>query len=53
METKRMENREEGIRQQTQPREENLKGTLASVLIVGAFILLSWFGIFGLFLQRG
>jgi|HigsolmetaAR204D_1030405.scaffolds.fasta_scaffold03691_6 hypothetical protein len=51
METKRIENREERVR--LQPREENLKGTLTSVLIVGAFILVVWFAMFGLFLQRG
>ncbi|TRY24163.1 cytochrome c oxidase subunit 2A [Brevibacillus sp. LEMMJ03] len=37
---------------QTQPEQENLKGTFAAVLLVGAFILLSWFGVFGLFLNR-
>ncbi|WP_019121316.1 cytochrome c oxidase subunit 2A [Brevibacillus massiliensis] len=30
----------------------SLKGTLASVLLVGAFIVVSWFGIFFLFLSR-
>jgi hypothetical protein len=37
---------------QTQTEQENLKGAFASVLIVGAFILLSWFSVFGLFLDR-
>ncbi|CAJ1004383.1 MULTISPECIES: cytochrome c oxidase subunit 2A [Bacillales] len=36
----------------TQPEQENLKGTFAAVLLVGAFILLSWFGVFALFLNR-
>ncbi|MEJ8548301.1 cytochrome c oxidase subunit 2A [Brevibacillus borstelensis] len=35
----------------TQP-EQNLKGTFVAVLLVGAIILLSWFGVFGLFLGR-
>ncbi|MED1795607.1 cytochrome c oxidase subunit 2A [Brevibacillus nitrificans] len=35
---------------QTEP--ENLQGTFAAVLIVGGIILLSWFGVFGLFLER-
>ncbi|WP_421617260.1 cytochrome c oxidase subunit 2A [Brevibacillus sp. TJ4] len=52
METQHSVNREGKMPEQTQPQQENLKGTLASVLIVGAVILLSWFGIFGLFLDR-
>ncbi|ADG05192.1 cytochrome c oxidase subunit 2A [Kyrpidia tusciae] len=32
--------------------EENLKGTLASVFIVGAVLLASWLGVFILFLDR-
>ncbi|WP_312114596.1 cytochrome c oxidase subunit 2A [Brevibacillus reuszeri] len=38
-------------KEKTQP-EENLTGTFAAVLIVGGIILLSWFGVFGLFLER-
>jgi hypothetical protein len=38
---------------QTQPETDSLKGTFAAVLMIGAFILLSWFGAFGLFLDRG
>lgn len=52
METQHSVNREAKVPKQTQPQQENLKGTFASVLIVGAIILLSWFGIFGLFLER-
>jgi hypothetical protein len=37
---------------QTQTEPENLKGAFAAVLMIGAFILLSWFGVFGLFLDR-
>ncbi|CAM3429499.1 MULTISPECIES: cytochrome c oxidase subunit 2A [Brevibacillus] len=37
---------------QTKPHQENLKGTFAAVIIVGLIILVSWFGIFGLFLDR-
>jgi hypothetical protein len=37
----------------TQPETDSLKGTFAAVLLIGAFILLSWFGAFGLFLDRG
>lgn len=32
--------------------EQHLQGTFAAVLIVGGTILLSWFGVFGLFLER-
>lgn len=39
-------------KEKTQPEQENLKGTFAAVLIVGGIILLSWFGVFGLFLER-
>ncbi|MGG1660452.1 cytochrome c oxidase subunit 2A [Brevibacillus sp. NRS-1366] len=38
--------------EKTQPEQENLKGTFAAVLIVGGINLLSWFGVFGLFLER-
>lgn len=31
---------------------EHLHGTFIAVLIVGGIILLSWFGVFGLFLER-
>lgn len=39
---------------QTNPKTEpeNLRGTFVAVLIVGGIILLSWFGVFGLFLER-
>lgn len=37
---------------QPKPHQENLKGTFAAVIIVGLIILFSWFGIFGLFLER-
>lgn len=39
-------------KKQPQPEQENLKGTLVAVLIVGGIILFSWFGVFGLFLER-
>lgn len=32
--------------------ETSLKGTFTSVLIIGLFMLLSWFGVFILFLER-
>ncbi|MCF3941548.1 cytochrome c oxidase subunit 2A [Oceanobacillus alkalisoli] len=32
--------------------EPNLKGTLISVSVVGIFILVTWFGVFMLFLSR-
>ncbi|GAA0330039.1 hypothetical protein GCM10008967_20670 [Bacillus carboniphilus] len=32
--------------------EKNLKGTFASVLLLGGFIVLSWAGVFFLFLSR-
>lgn len=33
-------------------REVDLKGSLTSVLIMGAFILLSWLGVWYLFITR-
>lgn len=36
----------------TKIKEPSLKGTLVSVFILGAFILLSWFGVYLLFLGR-
>lgn len=33
-------------------KEPSLKGTFASVLILGAFILVSWLGVFLLYLAR-
>ncbi|MFD1018436.1 cytochrome c oxidase subunit 2A [Thalassobacillus hwangdonensis] len=32
--------------------EPKLKGTFISVMIVGALLILSWVGVFGLFLAR-
>ncbi len=32
--------------------EPSLKGTFASVMMVGAFLLVSWLGVFLLFLAR-
>ncbi len=32
--------------------ELNLKGTLASVFLVGLFIAVTWFAVFGVFLSR-
>ncbi|NGQ94194.1 cytochrome c oxidase subunit 2A [Brevibacillus sp. SYP-B805] len=32
--------------------EEPLKGTFASVLMLGAFIVVCWFAVFSLFLNR-
>lgn len=32
--------------------EISLKGAFASVMILGAFIIVSWFGIYALFLSR-
>ncbi|MCP3773574.1 cytochrome c oxidase subunit 2A [Paenibacillus sp. MZ04-78.2] len=33
--------------------EEGLRGTFASVMLLGLFLLLSWIGVFVLFLVRG
>ncbi|MET3695861.1 hypothetical protein SAMN05877753_102610 [Bacillus oleivorans] len=33
-------------------KEKNLKGTFISVLLVGGFIVLSWAGVFSLFINR-
>jgi len=30
----------------------NLKGTLISVMLLGVFILVTWFGLYALFLSR-
>jgi hypothetical protein len=39
---------------QRQNREEtSLKGTFASVMLVGAFIAVTWLGVYMLFLNRG
>ncbi|WP_018933767.1 cytochrome c oxidase subunit 2A [Gracilibacillus lacisalsi] len=35
------------------PKQDNtLKGALISVLLLGAFILISWFIVFGIFISR-
>lgn len=33
--------------------KHSLKGTFVSVMIVGAAIVISWFGVFMIFLNRG
>ena len=33
--------------------KQSLKGTFVSVLLLGAFIVISWFAVFGLFISRG
>ncbi|MDF2961249.1 MAG: Cytochrome c oxidase subunit IIa family [Paenibacillus sp.] len=33
--------------------EESLKGTLVSVMLLGAFLILTWVGVFALFVARG
>lgn len=39
---------------QTSPEDKHsLKGTFTSVLLLGAFIAVSWFGFFILYLSRG
>ncbi|QRG68064.1 cytochrome c oxidase subunit 2A [Brevibacillus choshinensis] len=54
METQTNSPKKKPGQKQTGPQtgEENLQGTFAAVLIVGGIILLSWFGVFGLFLER-
>lgn len=37
---------------QKEHNDDSLKGTFASVMIVGAFILVMWLGVFVLFLSR-
>ncbi|MBO8155003.1 MAG: cytochrome c oxidase subunit 2A [Bacillaceae bacterium] len=32
--------------------EPNLKGTMTAVMFVGAFLIISWFGVWGIFLSR-
>nr|WP_254052706.1 cytochrome c oxidase subunit 2A [Bacillus sp. V59.32b] len=33
-------------------KEDTLKGTLASVMILGVFLIVSWFSVYALFLSR-
>jgi hypothetical protein len=42
----------QGIQTKTKPETEPLKGTFTSVLLLGTFIVVCWFGIFALFLNR-
>lgn len=35
------------------PDEESLKGTFVSVMLLGGFLAVSWFGVFIIFLLRG
>jgi hypothetical protein len=37
----------------TRKEPDSLKGAFSSVLLLGAFIVASWFAVFGLFLGRG
>lgn len=37
---------------QTKTETDALKGTFTSVLILGAFIVVTWFAVFALFLNR-
>lgn len=39
-------------RKQSDSQESSLKGTFVSVLIIGGFMLVSWFSVFVLFLER-
>ncbi|WEK54880.1 MAG: cytochrome c oxidase subunit 2A [Candidatus Cohnella colombiensis] len=34
------------------PEEHSLKGTFVSVMILGAFLIVSWLGVFMLFIDR-
>ncbi|CAM5780063.1 MULTISPECIES: hypothetical protein [Brevibacillus] len=52
METRTDTQRQMDKAKKPQPESQNLKGTFIAVLLVGAIILLSWFGVFGLFLGR-
>ncbi|MEC5422510.1 cytochrome c oxidase subunit 2A [Virgibacillus sp. C22-A2] len=36
----------------TQKEEPNLKGTFISVMLIGLFIIVSWAGVFALFIGR-
>jgi len=36
-----------------QEKEPTLKGTFASVILLAAFIVLTWLGVFVLFISRG
>ncbi|USG66254.1 cytochrome c oxidase subunit 2A [Brevibacillus ruminantium] len=52
METKTETQRQLEEAKKLKPESQDLKGTFIAVLLVGAIILLSWFGVFGLFLDR-
>lgn len=48
-----MAKRKEAIEKQTQEgQEDNLKGTFISVLLLGAFLVVSWVGVLALYLIR-
>ncbi len=36
----------------TQAEEADLKGTFIAVLFVGAFLVVTWFGVWGIFVNR-
>ncbi|MGE8204277.1 cytochrome c oxidase subunit 2A [Heyndrickxia sp. NPDC080065] len=40
------------MKQNLNEESSSLKGTLAAVFIVGAFLVISWLAIFGLYLNR-
>ncbi|WP_163969817.1 cytochrome c oxidase subunit 2A [Oceanobacillus halotolerans] len=47
-----MSNLQEKKTDPNQKKEPELKGTLISVFLVGAFIVISWIGVFVLFISR-
>lgn len=40
-------------KKETKAKTDSLKGTFTAVLLLGAFIVVSWFAIFALFIHRG
>ncbi|HLS35753.1 MAG TPA: cytochrome c oxidase subunit 2A [Bacillota bacterium] len=47
-----MAKHEESIKQQHEEGEEELSGTLASVMLLGGFLIVSWVGVLILYLIR-
>lgn len=41
------------MKHQRNREETSLKGTFVSVMLLGAFIVISWIGVYMLFLNRG
>lgn len=47
-----MEQKNKGAVKTSEKKEHSLKGTLFSVMFLGVFIIISWVGVYALFLSR-